>query len=97
MPPKHSFRVLFKDRYGAGKLRFPVFPDSTITNFDTLTLRAGFNNTWHWQVAEQRERAQLIHDIRIGLDQLDRGEGIPSEHVLAELQQRSKARREGSG
>ncbi len=35
--------------------------------------------------------AELHHDIQTGLDQLDRGEGIPGEQVLAEI--RGRARR----
>src|SRR5207237_7003991 len=60
--PKHSFRVLFKDQYGPGKLKFPVFPDSTVTSFNTLILRAGYNNTWvHWETS-QFSRAHLSRD-----------------------------------
>lgn len=60
--PKHSFRLVFKDQYGPSKLKFPLFPDSTVKSFNTLILRAGFNNTWlHWDAA-QRGRAQLNRD-----------------------------------
>jgi hypothetical protein len=38
--PKHSFRLLFKEKYGAPKLRHPIFPDSAVEKFDTLVLRA---------------------------------------------------------
>ncbi len=41
--------------------------------------------------AQQGELAELHHDIQTGLDQLDRGEGIPGERVLAEI--RGRARR----
>jgi hypothetical protein len=60
--PKHSVRLLFKGDYGATKLRYPIFPDSRVDTFDTLTFRANFNNSWiHWD-ATQRGRGQLIHD-----------------------------------
>lgn len=60
--PKHSFRLLFKAEYGSGRLKFPVFPDSPVTNFNTLILRAGYNNTWvHWE-ADQRSRAHPARD-----------------------------------
>ncbi|MCE9614543.1 MAG: lamin tail domain-containing protein [Lentisphaerae bacterium] len=43
-----SFRVLFKGRYGASKLAFPVFADpQAVTSFDTLILRAGYNDKLH--------------------------------------------------
>jgi hypothetical protein len=60
--PKHSFRLVFKQQYGAGKLRYAVFPDSPVNKFDTLVLRADFNNSWvHWDAAA-RPRAQRTRD-----------------------------------
>ena len=60
--PKHSFRVLFKGQYGPGRLRFPLFPDSPVSSFDTLIFRGNFNNSWiHWN-GTQRSRAQHIRD-----------------------------------
>lgn len=41
--PKHPFRLLFKERYGASRLRHKVFDDSPLESFNTLTLRAGVN------------------------------------------------------
>ncbi len=41
--------------------------------------------------ADRGALAELHRDIRTGLDQLDRGEGIPGEQVLAEI--RGRARR----
>ncbi|HUT11618.1 MAG TPA: CotH kinase family protein, partial [Thermoguttaceae bacterium] len=41
---KHSFRLLFKSDYGPTKLRYPLFGDDAIDEFDTITLRAGFND-----------------------------------------------------
>ena len=49
------------------------------------------------RLLRQRDRAdrgaldELHREIQIGLDQLDRGEGIPGEQVLAEI--RGRARR----
>ncbi|MFI5379426.1 MAG: PA14 domain-containing protein, partial [Tepidisphaerales bacterium] len=45
---KHSFRLVFKSEYGASKLDFPLFGDGAATSFDTLTLRAQFNDAWTW-------------------------------------------------
>src|SRR5690606_33766357 len=39
--PKHAFRLFFKGTYGDTKLRYPVFPDSQLAEFDTLVLRTG--------------------------------------------------------
>jgi hypothetical protein len=45
-PPqgKYSFRLYFRGDYGAGRLNYPWFPDTTITSFDTVVLRAGMND-----------------------------------------------------
>ena len=60
--PKHSFRLLFKEKYGASKLHYPVFPDSPVRKFDTLVLRADYNNSWiHWEGSAQA-RAQRTRD-----------------------------------
>jgi len=56
--PKHGFRVLFKNIYGPGKLEYPLFADSPVERFDTLTLHATFNDHWSWGGAA----AQMIRD-----------------------------------
>ncbi|MEE8451151.1 MAG: lamin tail domain-containing protein, partial [Thermoguttaceae bacterium] len=43
---KHSFRLLFKGMYGPTKLRYPMFGGEATDRFDTITLRAGFNDRW---------------------------------------------------
>jgi hypothetical protein len=60
--PKHPLRVTFKGDYGSKKLDYKMFPDSPVTSFDTLILRADFNYSWlHWNPA-QRQRAQRVRD-----------------------------------
>ena len=60
--PKHSFRLLFKDEYGPKKLNYDLFGGDATSSFNSLILRAGFNQTWlHWDIT-QRERAQYIND-----------------------------------
>ena len=44
--PKHAFRLFFRDEYGAAKLKYPLFPDSPVDEFDTLTLRSGVNRSY---------------------------------------------------
>ncbi|MCX5672249.1 MAG: chitobiase/beta-hexosaminidase C-terminal domain-containing protein [Planctomycetota bacterium] len=63
---KHSFRILFKDQYGDTKLHFPLFDDSPMKEFDSIILRANFNDAWVWggssaqyMVDEWSRRAQL--------------------------------------
>jgi hypothetical protein len=60
--PKHSFRLVFKKEYGAGKLNYALFPQSPVKKFDTLVLRADYNNSWvHWDRSAQL-RAQRTRD-----------------------------------
>jgi hypothetical protein len=60
--PKHAFRLVFKKRYGPGKLKADIFGPGAATEFDTLVLRAGCNNTWlHWKGLE-RTRGDYLRD-----------------------------------
>jgi hypothetical protein len=60
--PKHAFRLVFKKQYGAGKLKAAIFGEGAATEFDTLVLRAGCNNTWlHWHPVE-RKRGDFLRD-----------------------------------
>lgn len=54
---KHSFRLLFKAEYGAGKLRHDIFPErNAAKEFDTLVLRAGANDGYSWNEAKDTEQ-----------------------------------------
>ena len=55
---KHSFRFVFKAPYGPSKLDFPLFGDGATDSFDTVTLRANFNDAWVWG----QNQAQYIRD-----------------------------------
>ncbi len=78
---KHSFRLIFKDTYGADdrptfgptKLRFALFPDSPVDRFDTLVLRAGYNYSYLHGSAAQNLRAQYIRERWMRETQLDTG------------------------
>ena len=60
--PKHAFRLVFRKKYGAGKLHFPLFDGAEPRAFDELILRAGCNNTWlHWS-GEERRRGDYLRD-----------------------------------
>ena len=65
--PKKAFRVVFRRRYGPTKLRHEIFAgqpygDQATEEFDQLSLRAGFNNTFpHWY-DEQAIHSQYVRD-----------------------------------
>jgi hypothetical protein len=63
--PKHGLRVLFKNIYGPGKLSYPLYPDSPVQEFDTLTIHATFNDHWLWGgAAAQMQRDQWCRDTQ---------------------------------
>lgn len=47
--PKHAFRLLFRDRYGAPKLNYPLFDDEGTDTFDGIDLRTFQNYSWSFQ------------------------------------------------
>ena len=61
--PKHGFTLRFKGRYGNGRLEGGIFPDSPVTKWDKLILRADFGFTWlHWDGSAQRPRGIRVRD-----------------------------------
>ena len=59
---KHSFRLVFSARTGPTRLEFPFFDGSRVTEFDTITLRAGFNNSWNFTPQAEQLRATYLED-----------------------------------
>ncbi|MGO9200069.1 MAG: substrate-binding domain-containing protein [Limisphaerales bacterium] len=60
--PKHSFRLVFRARYGPAKLHFPFFGPEGPSEFDSLVLRAGNNDSWLHSDGESRRRACYLRD-----------------------------------
>ncbi len=44
---KHSFRLFFRDKYGNGKFKFPLFEDEGTDTFDKIDIKSSQNNSWH--------------------------------------------------
>lgn len=64
--PKHSFRLVFRNEYGASKLQYPLFDDdNATTSFNSLVLRAGFGLSWIHHSHGERKLAQYQRDIWI--------------------------------
>ena len=64
-PMKKPFGLKFRGKYGAGKLIFPLFPDTPVDEFNSLVLRPDYNNAWtHSSAGEglQRSRGTLVRD-----------------------------------
>ncbi len=65
--PKNSFRLLFKGIYGDTKLRYPLFGDDAVDEFDQIILRAGANDGYAWAGYEdhvQYTRDQFARDLQ---------------------------------
>ena len=71
--PKHSMNFRFRAEYGAGRLRQALFPGSEVEEFNSITLRAGYNNSWIHRDAGQRGRGSMIRDQWMRESMLDMG------------------------
>ncbi|MFO1487689.1 MAG: lamin tail domain-containing protein [Verrucomicrobiota bacterium] len=68
--PKHGFKIVFKGEFGETKLKYQLFPESPVKEFDDLILRADFGVSWrHWSDVNgnvngsfQRTRASRFRD-----------------------------------
>ena len=61
--PKHSFRLVFKEKYGPKTLKYPLFGEGEPSKFDQLILRCHFGNSWqHWK-EDNRQKAQYTRDV----------------------------------
>jgi hypothetical protein len=59
---KFSFRLYFRNDYGPGRLDYPMFPLTSVHEFDQLVLRAGFNEQGNPFIRDEIHR-RLSHDM----------------------------------
>lgn len=43
---KHSFRIVCKDQYGDSKIKYPLFEDEGVSEFDKIDFRSAQNYSW---------------------------------------------------
>ena len=64
---KHSLRITFTSDQGAARLNYPLFPESPVSNFNKLVLRACFTDSWglvSWGSSRYRPNdSQYIRDV----------------------------------
>jgi len=60
--PKHSFRIEFKKEYGPENLDYKFFGEDGAESFNSIVLRAGFNNSWVHHSSPERIGAPFIQD-----------------------------------
>ncbi|MCK4998288.1 MAG: CotH kinase family protein, partial [Anaerohalosphaera sp.] len=80
---KHSLRLTFTSEYGASKLKYPLFPESDVEEFNQLVLRACFTDSWglvSWSGYDRYRPndSQYIRDIWMKESLRDMGQ--PSSH-----------------
>ncbi len=79
---KHSLRLTFSSAVGRPKLRYPLFPDSTVEEFNKLVLRACFTDSWalvSWSSGRYRPNdSQYLRDVWMKDSLRDMGQ--PSSH-----------------
>jgi hypothetical protein len=46
--PKHAFRLFFRSEYGKGKLKYPLFEEEGVEEFDKIDLRTSQNYSWSY-------------------------------------------------
>ncbi|MGE5795474.1 MAG: CotH kinase family protein, partial [Ignavibacteria bacterium] len=59
--PKRAFRWFFRSEYGEGKLRYPLFGDEGVDDFDNMDLRTAMNYSWSYG-AEGPEKNTFLRD-----------------------------------
>ncbi|MBN2132905.1 MAG: CotH kinase family protein, partial [Sedimentisphaerales bacterium] len=47
--PKHAFRLFFRTEYGMSKLRYPLFGDEGVDEFENIDLRTSQNYSWSFE------------------------------------------------
>ena len=79
---KHSLRLTFSTTTGTGKLRYNLFPDSPVDEFNKLVLRACFTDSWalaSWSPQRYRPNDSL-YTRDVWMKELHRNMGQPSSY-----------------
>ncbi len=61
--PKHSFRLFFRSEYGAPKLRYPLFGDEGVDEFDNIDLRTAQNYAWSLQSSNPGHKNTFVREV----------------------------------
>lgn len=75
---KHSLRLTFTSLYGSSKLKYPLFSESNVEEFNQLVLRAGFTDSWglvSWAPTRYRPNDSMyIRDVWMKQSLADMGQ-----------------------
>ena len=81
--PKHALRLFFRAEYGDSKLRFPIFGDEGVDEFDNLDLRTSQNYSWAFQ--NDSNRNTFLREVFSRDTQRDMGTAIHQKSLLPHL------------
>ena len=59
--PKHPFRLFFRAEYGESNLRFPLFEDEGVDEFENVDLRTSQNYSWASDGDSQNTMVREVH------------------------------------
>jgi len=60
---KHAFRFFFRKEYGEGKLKYPLFGDEGVTEFDCVDLRTSQNYSWAYDGGGDAHQYTEIREV----------------------------------
>jgi len=68
--PKHAFRLFFRQEYGEAKLKYPLFGDEGVKEFDNVDLRTSQNYAWALQGSSKNTMVREVfsRDIQGAMD-----------------------------
>jgi hypothetical protein len=61
--PKHAFRLFFRSDYGAPKLKYPLFENEGVDEFDKIDLRCEQNYAWSHPPGDDQRRQTAVREV----------------------------------
>jgi hypothetical protein len=61
--PKHAFRLFFRAEYGQSKLRYPLFGDEGVDEFDAVDLRTSQNYSWSFEGGNSNSHDTFVREV----------------------------------
>lgn len=64
--PKHAFRLFFRSEYGASRLKYPLFEDEGVDEFEKVDLRTAQNYSWSFKGSsgdDTGEKNTMLRDV----------------------------------
>lgn len=71
--PKHAFRLFFRGDYGAEKLKYPLFEEEGVGEFDKIDLRCEQNYSWA-HPGDNKDRNTFVREVFSRDSQRDMGQ-----------------------